>query len=356
MDSSSAPDNWPASGLEKLGACPVCGAPQRELVHEGLTDITFGAAPGKWSLWRCADCRSGYLDPRPNRETIGLAYSAYYTHESAPDLSLTSSYVSRVKNAIKQGLLNDYLNRERGYKLPNAIPFSGAFLRRKPVFRFVWDYVTRHLPAPVRSDATLLDIGCGSGEFLNVALRLGYEPYGLEPDPAAVAVATSHGLSVREGGLPSTGYPDSSYDIVTISHVIEHVHDPKIALAEIFRILRPGGKVWMIYPNIDSLGHRHFGPFWRGLEAPRHLSLMPESAMTRVLRDIGFVEVNFRGPEPSAKSYFQRSAAMQAGLNQFDNSQWNDELEQISVAANKKSLEQHHLAENITIMATKPNA
>src|SRR5690349_11892335 len=75
--------SWPEDGLEQLGHCPVCGSSARELVHCGLRDRVSFSAPGQWNLFRCAVCGSGYLDPRPNAETIGLAYANYYTHTNA---------------------------------------------------------------------------------------------------------------------------------------------------------------------------------------------------------------------------------------------------------------------------------
>jgi hypothetical protein len=68
-------ENWPESGLEYLNHCPLCQSPTRTILHDDLQDKVFFCAPGIWKMWRCDNCHSGYLDPRPNKKTIGLAYS-----------------------------------------------------------------------------------------------------------------------------------------------------------------------------------------------------------------------------------------------------------------------------------------
>ena len=71
---------WPETGLE-IGSCPLCRNDKRQLLYDRLTDRVTCSAAGVWSLYRCA-CGLVYLDPRPNAETISLAYEGnYYTHE-----------------------------------------------------------------------------------------------------------------------------------------------------------------------------------------------------------------------------------------------------------------------------------
>ncbi|MGZ8219401.1 hypothetical protein [Methylomagnum sp.] len=72
--------DWPADGLETQADCPVCGSPDRELVHPELRDRIFFCATGRWRMHRC---RAGSLHPRPTPATIGMAYEAYYTHAAA---------------------------------------------------------------------------------------------------------------------------------------------------------------------------------------------------------------------------------------------------------------------------------
>jgi SAM-dependent methyltransferase len=125
----------------------------------------------------------------------------------------------------------------------------------------------------------LLDVGCGNGSFLDQMRQLGWDVTGVEPDGAAVTVAREKlGLRVFEGSLEEAGLPGGHYDAITMNHVIEHLPDPIVTLKECHRVLRPGGKLIVATPNINSMGSQVFGEHWRGLEVPRHLHLFcPQS-------------------------------------------------------------------------------
>jgi SAM-dependent methyltransferase len=102
---------------------------------------------------------------------------------------------------------------------------------------------------------------------------LGWKVRGLEPDAQAVSVARAHGLDVIEGTVESSLRDRDAYDVITMSHVIEHVVDPAQVLTVVRDALRPGGTLLLITPNAGSLGHRRFGASWYHLDPPRHLQL-----------------------------------------------------------------------------------
>src|SRR5215471_6561033 len=70
---------WPGT-LEPVRHCPLCGGERSEAEQQNLHDRTFGVAPGAWTFRRCLACRALYLDPRPDRASIHVAYRNYYTH------------------------------------------------------------------------------------------------------------------------------------------------------------------------------------------------------------------------------------------------------------------------------------
>jgi SAM-dependent methyltransferase len=279
-------------------------------MQEGLRDRVFGAAPGRWRLVRCGDCRSAYLDPRPTTASIGRAYARYYTHGShdtgVPPIRL---------HGLRRGLANDYLRVRWGYDVRPVIP-GGAFLARvAPLRGASVDREIRHLPA--RPGGRLLDVGSGNGLFLAQMRELGWNAEGVEPDPAAVATTREAGLRVTEGLLADIDDADraGTFDAVTLSHVIEHMHEPARELAHIRRLLGPGGLLWIATPNLDALGYRKFGRDWLGLDPPRHLVLFTPASLDRLLRDAGFATQPTPVPAPFASLSFDQSGAVRDGRN-----------------------------------------
>lgn len=298
-------NEWPVQGLETIAACPVCGGFERSVEQPALTDRIFFCAPGVWTLYRCGQCRSGYLSPRPTPETIGLAYAEYYTHGIAEaEIFLSSSTgLGRYFPALRNGYLNQRFPR---LSLTPSYSLGAAVV---PWFKNAYVFAerdVRHLPTPVEG-AKLLDIGSGGGEFVRRAIKLGYMAEGLEFDAQAVAAGLEQGLPILHGGLPDTGLPAASYDVVTLSQVIEHLHDPLAALAEIYRLLKPGGFFWLATPNMDAPGHAQFGADWRGLEPPRHLVLFSAQALASALERTGFVGIEFKSPGAVTEWFYNAS-------------------------------------------------
>jgi SAM-dependent methyltransferase len=211
-------------------------------------------------------------------------------------------------------LRNAYLNqRFPGLGLQPSAKWGAHLAALFPYTRAFAERDVRHMPAP-QTGARLLDIGCGDGNFLRIATRLGYRAEGIEFDERAVAAARGQGLNVHHGGLPDTGLASASFDAVSLSQVIEHVHDPMAALRETARLLRPGGMLWVATPNVDAAGHRQFGPHWRGLEPPRHLVLFSAIALRRALAEAGFRDVRLMPAGPVTAWFFEASTKVARGL------------------------------------------
>lgn len=272
------------------GHCALCGR-LGEPLYTDLQDRLFGV-DGRWHLSRCSDPQCGlvWLDPMPVTEDIGHAYESYYTHTAAEHAG-AKSLPARVYRAVKRS----YLASRYGYCTTadsRAGSCLGWLLYLFPIRRSGVDDEVRRLRAC--PGGRLLDVGCGSGEWLAKMRDLGWQVSGLDFDTQAVAVATRRGLQVTQGPLEAQRYPDESFDAITLNHVIEHVPDPVATLAECRRILKRGGQLMLFTPNSASLGHLLFKKSWRGLEPPRHLHLFCPNSMRAGLSRAGFSHFDVR--------------------------------------------------------------
>jgi SAM-dependent methyltransferase len=119
--------------------------------------------------------------------------------------------------------------------------------------------------------------------------ELGWQVEGVDFDPAAVQRARTKGLNVHLGTLEDQRFADNTFDAITMSHVIEHVHRPIALFQECHRLLRPGGRLVVVTPNASSWGHRRYGAGWRGLEPPRHLHIFTLSSLAAICARAGFI-------------------------------------------------------------------
>lgn len=289
-DSSAASVAEPRP-MRHVGAadCPLCSA-RGHMVFEALPDRLFGV-PGRWNIRHCdgPECGVLWLDPVPVPDDLHLAYREYATHGyrrhgggGSHQSALRTLYIEAQRAHLAERL---------GYEAP-----SGS-LRRRILRRSLRAWPARadcaesealHLPA--HPGARLLDIGCGDGRSVAWLRSLGWDAEGIDFDEAAVAAARAQGLPVRQGDLRSLAFQPGSFDAVTVSHVIEHVHDPGSLVADCYRILRPGGRLVIVTPNSNSYLARRYKRNWIALDPPRHLMVFTVRALSRLVREAGFSE------------------------------------------------------------------
>ena len=308
---------WPATALEEVPRCPVCATDARKLMFEGLVDRVFAIAPGRWNLFECDGCGSAYLDPRPTPESIGQAYQGYYTHDAADH-----RFVRRIgkMRRVLHDLVNGYQNQRYGTNWEHADVRGKWLLPLFPSLRAAADAECRHLPRLPATGGRLLDVGCGNGGFLALARQAGWSIEGVDFDEGGVAAARSRGLSVRCGGIELFDGGAEVFDVVTISHVIEHVYDPRSMLRRIHRLLKPGGMLWLETPNMRSSGAKRYGENWRGLEVPRHLVLFSRKSLVSSLRNTGFRSIGQKWRGMSVFDVYAASDAIAGGHLGIDGS------------------------------------
>jgi 2-polyprenyl-3-methyl-5-hydroxy-6-metoxy-1,4-benzoquinol methylase len=311
--SSSSIEEWPIDDLERVQKCPACGSEARHQLYSGLTDSVFRCAPGYWSLYQCETCRSAYLDPRPTAASIGKAYTSYYTHVS-PNANDTYK-ISLIRNLIL-ALKNGYFNRKFGTHFVPSLSIGCSLIRLVPPIRGRLDGRGRNMACPFKG-ARLLDVGCGNGSFLMFAKEAGWDVSGVDMDPKAVAQCKRSGLNVKEGGIEVYDALGNHFDMITLSHVVEHVYDPLALLRDCYRLLKPGGFIWVETPNLDAQGHKRYSCDWRGLEPPRHLVIFTRSSLMDALVNAGYASVQDAPYKGLCRDIFTKSSALLHGKDPY---------------------------------------
>lgn len=264
--------------------CYLCGS-SGVLLYEELEDHLFGVK-GQWSMLRCSnpDCGLLWLDPMPEAEEIGKLYENYFTHQEREGERL---FAQGLRQRLAHGVICHAFHYQSARQKPLcqllAVVLSQfRFFRNRAARSILW-LDEKGLPG------CLLDVGCGNGEFLVNMRDLGWEVVGIEQDPVAADIGRQkNGLTIHTGEVEGLGLMKNSFDVVTMSHVMEHLVDPLQTLIALHRLLKPGGKIVMATPNSSSLGHRWFRESWRGLEPPRHLHIFASSSLAALLRNAGF--------------------------------------------------------------------
>jgi 2-polyprenyl-3-methyl-5-hydroxy-6-metoxy-1,4-benzoquinol methylase len=207
----------------------------------------------------------------PTDADIPKLYSTYYTHQ------VNASNMGNLR--LKSILSNKFRTaRKRAYYL--LLHLTSLHRERLNVATM---YLANHRPG------MLLEVGCGNGAFLARMRDRGWQVQGVEVDPAAARIAEdTFGLHVDVGTLEEANYPSDSFDALAMNHVIEHVSDPIGLLRGCHRVLKPGGELIVVTPNMNGIGHKRFQRHWRDLEPPRHLHLFSQSSLESIARQTGF--------------------------------------------------------------------
>lgn len=214
----------------------------------------------------------------------------------------------------------------------------------------------------IQSGARLLEIGCASGLFLELAAQRGFEGVGVEVSKFASAYARGKGLNVLTGRLRDQNFPTESFDVVVMWHVIEHLVDPAGELLEINRILRRGGYLFIECPNVASLNCRFVSTVTRKFNAafklPEHIHYFSPDTLDRILRKTSFEVIhmetnNVRGGLETLRLFFTRKFVTTPQHKAIPGSKQNPFLKIVRALA-RNVARASNLGDNIEVIAKKP--
>ncbi|MBK8521368.1 MAG: class I SAM-dependent methyltransferase [Chitinophagaceae bacterium] len=230
-------------------SCPICNSKNIEQQHSAK-DHTV--SQNIFSIWHCNACTARFTQDVPGQEAIG----AYYASEN---------YISH--SDTKKGIINSLYHMVRKRTL-------GA--KRKLVINETG--ITK---------GTILDIGCGTGAFLNTMQEAGWNITGLEPDTVARAKAAElYHIQPQEPGRLLELAP-ASFNAITMWHVLEHVHELHAYIKQIEKLLSPGGKAFIAVPNYTSKDAAIYAAHWAAYDVPRHLYHFSPQSMETLLEQHG---------------------------------------------------------------------
>jgi SAM-dependent methyltransferase len=248
----AAPADSPAPAIEwEESSCLLCARRDWSLLVEAPDNLPTGS--GLWfAVVQCQHCGLCFTNPRPSARSIVQFYPAVY----------------RTRRAPRPG------------------EWKGGRIR--PIKRWCQPRQERRLLTGPRQ-GRLLDFGCGGGAFLERMHHQGWQVTGIDVSPAAIqSIRTELGLPALLGTLPHHQLQPASFDVITMWHSLEHVHNPREVLQQAYFLLAPGGKLLVAVPNIDSLPFRWFGSSWYGLDLPRHLTHFSPQTLQAMLERAGF--------------------------------------------------------------------
>lgn len=276
--------------------CNLCGADSAEPLYIGQDRLLKHA--GSFPIVRCRQCGLVYQNPQP--DNLAALYDDEYlpVHED-------------------EGEWKPFLDRFRKVKPARVGGRSGLY------FAALKQAVTTF-------DGRMLDIGCGTGNFIKAMSRLGFQVDGVEISPEAAQLANAQFAAsgrapVVCGVLEDARYPDETFDIITLWHVIEHLPDPARTLREIRRVLKPNGRCVIQTPKLDSPEARMFGAYWAGLDSPRHLWIFSDQTLERMANAAGLkVERRINGV---SYGIFKLSLKFWFESDRINRSTWSNKLD-----------------------------
>ena len=233
---------------EKITGCPVCG--KRDF-SDYLEVKDHFLSKERFLIQQCNSCNFRFVNPRPDKTEIGQYYQS-------------AEYISH--GVKKSGLMSRVYRLARFFSIYNK-------------FRIVNKYC--HF-------GSILDIGCGTGEFLAYCRKRGFEVSGVEPNEKARLYAQSENKISVADQLKLLNAKPGSFKSITMWHVLEHVHDLDETLETIKNFLTPDGVFIAAVPNSNSWDASKYKGYWAAYDVPRHLYHFTEVTFRTLAARKGF--------------------------------------------------------------------
>ncbi|MEQ1592328.1 MAG: class I SAM-dependent methyltransferase [Thiobacillaceae bacterium] len=292
--------------LVEVPNCPVDGA-AGTVRYADVQDAYFGTQ-GHWHYRQHKKTGHLWLDPRPADPTIGDLYTNYYTHATELPAATTGLWRQAIALALSIRL---------GYPAPEKTSMLAKLISHFPSVGDAAELEVMRIQAS--ESGRMLDVGCGGGAFLCRMRKAGWVVAGIEPDvKAAARLVAQEGFPVYRSLEELTQKEEQPFDIIVLSHVIEHLPNPMHTLTLLRSLLAAGGRLLLTTPNALSLGSRIFGASWRGLEPPRHFNVFSPDSLCQALSHADLSVVCVRTDVRLARGIWFLSYLARAGKHEIE--------------------------------------
>lgn len=240
--------------MEQLNNCPVC---KEKEFNNFLKCQDFTVSQEKFEIVSCKNCGFKFTNPRPDENQIGKYYQSenYISHSNT-----SKGIISKAYHLVRNYTLN------RKLKLINNLqPNKGA----------------------------ILDVGCGTGMFLKTCQEGGWEVAGIEVDAGARAMTESQTNQKIENKILG-GYQNKTFEVITLWHVLEHIHSLQETVKWINEKLGKNGHLIIAVPNYESYDAQKYKENWAAYDVPRHVYHFSQQTIELLFKQNGFqlIQIN----------------------------------------------------------------
>ena len=235
--------------LEEILTCQICGNKKLKF-HIKAAD--HNVSGDYFSICECVSCGYRFTNPRPEEQDIG----AYYKSDD---------YVSH--NSTKKGFINKVYHIVRAYQFR---------VKHKTILKL-----------KKSEGKDLLDVGCGTGDFMKYMKHNGWAVEGVEADDTARGVAHKNGGSKIVDSIYENGL--GKYDVITMWHVLEHVYDLDKFFNRLKSLLKEDGVLVIGVPNCESYDAKYYKSNWFAYDLPIHLSHFRKADIKNISIKYGFI-------------------------------------------------------------------
>jgi len=223
---------------QKIDNCPLCGS--KDIKNFIICQDHFVSGES-FAINECNSCTFRFTNPRP----LNTELEKYYQSEN---------YISHTNKA--NSLTNFLYKLVRNFTLKNKLKLINSLSEK----------------------GKILDVGCGTGEFLYVCNQNGWNIYGVEKDPLAMKNAEKL-LNIKIYEHLSDLYPEGEFEIITFWHVLEHMPDLHEVISQVKKLLLKKGSLVLALPNHESYDAEKYKEYWAAYDVPRHLYHFNQSSL-----------------------------------------------------------------------------